>query len=175
MIVGQHPSILRSPTPRAAAARPPQPTRSGSRVGLATALLGFLLLGCSTGPSSPKGITDPALEAVTATVPNWFPAFPPPRGGVIVGIIEEPSTDNEEIEYGRSVTWRVDRDYDDVLADLDAQLAGLGWVPTDRLATEEGGDSQRTSVYIENGTVEVIRVYRDANLKGVRVTVELPA
>ena len=175
MTLGRHPSILRSPTPRAAAARPPQPTRSGSRVGLAAALLGFLLLGCSTGPSSPEGITDPALEAVTATVPNWFPAFPPPRGGVIVGIIEEPSTDNEKIEYGRSVTWRVDRDYEDVLADLDAQLAGLGWVPTDRLATEEGGDSQRTSVYIENGTVEVIRIYRDANLKGVRVTVELPA
>lgn len=53
--------------------------------------------------------------------------------------------------------------------------SGLGWQPTDRLATSGEQDSNRTSIYIENGTVEVIRVYTDANLKGTRVTVELPA
>lgn len=141
------------------------------------AVCGAGLGGCSKGgPSTPAGIDDPAAEKVADTVPKWFPrTFPPPRDGVIVSVIDDPSTDNDEIEFGRSVTWRVDRPYEDVLRETDTVLTGLGWVPTDRLATGDEQDSRRTSIYIENGTVEVIRVFTDANLKGVRVTVELPA
>jgi hypothetical protein len=128
------------------------------------------------GGSSPGGISDSATEQVASSVPEWFPsAFPPPRGGVIVSVLEDPSTDNEAIEFGRSVTWRVDRSYADVLGDLDAVLMSLRWQPTERLSTDGEQDSRRTSIYIENGTVEVIRVYTDTNLKGTRVTVELPA
>jgi hypothetical protein len=112
---------------------------------------------------------------VADTVPRWFPAFPAPPGGVIVEVIDRPDTANTAITYGRSVTWRIDRPFDEVLRDLDATLAGLGWQSTDRLATTDEEDSRRTSIYIENGVVEVIRVYTDANLKGVRMTVELPA
>lgn len=128
------------------------------------------------GSGKPDGITDAATAAVTATVPDWFPAaFPPPKGGVIVSVVAEPSTGNDQIAFGRSVTWRVDKPYNEVLKDLDVVLRSLGWTPTDRLATQGEADSQRTSVYVENGTVEVVRVFTDANLRGTRVTVELPA
>ena len=141
-------------------------------------LLGLLALsgvaGCG-GASGPQGVADAATEQVSATVPAWFPArFPAPRGGVIVSVVAEPDTGNDKIRFGRSVTWRVDRSYAEVLRDIDATLQSLGWVPTDRLATSGEEDSRRTSIYIENGTVEVIRVFTDANLKGTRVTVELP-
>ncbi len=135
-----------------------------------------LTIGTASGcgaKRAPDGVTDAAVEKVADTTPDWFPAFPPPPEGVIVEVIDRASRDNG-IEYGRSVTWRVDRPYDDVIRDLDATLASLGWQPTDRLATDGEQDSRRTSIYIENGSVEVIRVYTDANLKGVRVTVELP-
>lgn len=140
---------------------------------LAAALaLGSTACGNSSGPD---GISDAATEKVADTVPEWFPAaFPPPRDGVIVAVISEPSTDNDEIEFGRSVTWRVDRSYSDVLKELDLVLANLGWQPTERFATEGEADSQRTSLFIGNGTVEVIRVYTDVNLKGTRMVVELP-
>ncbi len=142
------------------------------------ALCAALLCGlaaCGGGTKTPGGITDAGAEQVSDSVPEWFPTnVPGPPGGVIVDVISKPSTDNEAIQYGRSVTWRVDRSYQTVLTDVDALLASLGWQPTDRLATTGDQDSKRTSIYIENGTVEVIRVYEDANLKGVRVTIELP-
>lgn len=131
---------------------------------------------CGGTSGTPEGISDAATEKVSDTVPPWFPsAFPPPPGGVIVSVLDKPDTSNKDITFGRSVTWRVDRPYDEVLRDLDTTLRNLGWTPTDRLATTGEQDSRRTSVYIENGTVEVIRVFTDANLKGTRVTVELPA
>lgn len=150
------------------------PTRPAAGVIAAVTVLGALG-GCGGGSDGPSGITDPATEAVADTVPEWFPAFPAPAGGVIVEVIDRPDTGNSAIEIGRSVTWRIDRPFDDVLRDLDATLAGMRWQPTDRLATEEGEDTRRTRLYIENGEVEVITVYTDANLKGVRMTVELPA
>lgn len=139
-------------------------------------LLGVAFPGCSTGSAgTPGGISDEASSNVTQARPPWFPAqFPGPPGGVIVEVIDEPDTDNAAISFGRSVTWRVDRSYDAVLEDIDAILASQGWTPTDRLATTGEEDTRRTSIYLENGTLEVIRVYTDANLDGVRVTVELP-
>jgi hypothetical protein len=107
-------------------------------------------------------------------LPPWFPTqFPPPQGGIVVEVINEPTTG--AVTFGRSVTWRVDRGYQQVLADVDATLERIGWTPTDRLATEDEEDSRRTSIYVENGIVEVVRVFVDANLKGTRVTVELPS
>jgi len=158
---------------------PSRPVRSAVGTMSVSALLGLsalgLLAGCG-GSSRPEGISDAATEKVAASAPDWFPsAFPAPRGGVIVSVVDEPDTGNDKIQFGRSVTWRVDRPYADVLRDLDATLVSLGWVPTERLATSGEADSRRTSIYIENGTVEVIRVFTDVNLKGTRVTVELPA
>ncbi len=135
-----------------------------------------LASGCGTNSGRPDGITDSATEQVSVTVPNWFPSsFPSPKGGVIVSVVSEPSTGNDQITFGRSVTWRVDKAFDEVLKDLDAVLRNLGWIPTERLATEDEADTQRTSVYLENGKVEVIRVFTDASLRGTRITVELPA
>jgi len=164
------------PSRPARSSRPGRPARS-ALFGVAV-LLGAtataLLTGCG-GATRPDGIADAATEQVAATTPDWFPAgFPAPRGGVIVSVVAEPDTGNDKIRFGRSVTWRVDRPYDDVLRDLDATLRSLSWTPTERLATTGEQDSRRTSIYIENGTVEVIRVFTDTNLKGTRVTVELP-
>lgn len=133
------------------------------------------LAGCGGGEDGPGGIVDPAAgPAVAERAPAWFPAqYPPPSGGVIVEVIEDPQTDNDEIEFGRSVTWRVDRSYEEVLRETDAVLASLQWTPTSRDATEGDADSERTAIYIENDTVWVIQVYTDANLAGTRVTVEL--
>ncbi|MEZ5263054.1 MAG: hypothetical protein R2755_15085 [Acidimicrobiales bacterium] len=144
----------------------------------AAAALAVLLIGtggCGTGPSGPEGVSDAALEKVADTVPDWFPAnFPGPSDGVIVNIIEE-SFEENDIEFGRSVTWRVDKPFDDVLRDLDNTMASIGWQPIERIATEGEQDSRRLSIFLRNGAVEVIRVYTDANLKGTRVVVELPA
>jgi len=140
----------------------------------ALALCLTLAAGCG-GSGRPDGISDAAAEKIADSAPAWFPAsFPPPRDGVIVSILEDPQTGNDKIEFGRSVTWRVDRPFDAVVADIDATLRSLSWMPTDRLATKDEQDSRRTSIYIENGTVEVIRVFTDTNLKGTRVSVELP-
>lgn len=131
-----------------------------------------LLAGCGSD-ATPQGITDPGREAVASTLPAWFPAFAPPAGGVIIDIIAEPSTGVQDIVYGRSVTWRVDRPFQEVVTDIDRQLRNLGWVPTERRASDEPG-SQRTTIYIENDQLEMIQVYRDDSLQGVRVTIELP-
>ena len=160
---------------RSRPARRPSERRTRA-VGVVAALVTLVSLSSCGGSGKPDGITDAATDVVTATVPDWFPAsFPPPKGGVIVSVVADPSTGNDQITFGRSVTWRVDKPYNEVLKDLDAVLRSLGWTPTERLATEGEADSQRTSVYLENGTVEVVRVFTDANLKGTRVTVELPA
>lgn len=150
--------------------------RAIGAVAVLVTLLALTWLSSCGGSSKPDGISDAATDAVASTVPDWFPAsFPPPKGGVIVSVVADPSTGNDQITFGRSVTWRVDKSYNEVLKDLDAVLRSLGWTPTERLATQGEADSQRTSVYLENGTVEVVRVFTDANLKGTRVTVELPA
>ncbi len=128
--------------------------------------------GCG-GTSAPEGITDAGEQAVADSVPEWFPEFRPPLDGVIIDIIDRPATGVEDIVYGRSITWRVDRPYQQVVTEVDRQLANLGWIPTDRTAVEDAG-SQRTTIYIENDQLEMIQVYRDEALKGVRVTIELP-
>ena len=144
--------------------------RSGVLVAL---MVPGLLSGACGGTSSPEGITDAGERAVSATVPEWFPNFPPPSGGVIIDVIDSPSTGVQDIVYGRSITWRVDRPYQQVVTELDRQLANLGWIPTDREALEDAG-SQRTTIYVKNQQLEMIQVYRDEALKGVRVTIELP-
>ncbi|MFN0027992.1 MAG: hypothetical protein ACKV2O_12565 [Acidimicrobiales bacterium] len=131
-----------------------------------------LAAGCG-GTSAPKGISDAGERAVSATVPEWFPDFPPPPQGIIIDVIDRPSTGVDDIVYGRSVTWRVDRAYQQVVTELDRQLANLGWIPVDRRVVEDAG-SQRTTIYVRNDQLEMIQVYRDEALKGVRVTIELP-
>jgi len=136
-------------------------------------LLAAILAGCGGGSTPPSPVDDPGDRTKALPLPAWFPAqLPPPQDGVVVEVIDEPTTG--AVAIGRSVTWRVDRSYQEVVAGIDASLARIGWTPTDRKATEGEEDSSRTSIYIENGIVQVIRVYVDANLKGTRVTVELP-
>ncbi len=108
------------------------------------------------------------------TVPSWFPAeFPPPPGGRVVDVISRPLTG--DVKVGRTVTWRVDKKFDEVVADVEATLESLGWPPTQRFSTpDDDTSSRRTAIYVENGTVQVIRIFTDENLDGVQVTVELP-
>lgn len=135
-------------------------------------MVGALTAGCGGGSDTPSGLEDPLASAATVTIPSWFPtAFPGPTGGVVVDVISRPLTG--DVKVGRTVTWRVDKPYDRVVQDVDALVADAGWTPTQRLQSDDDA-SRRTSVYLENDTIEVIRVYTDENLKGVRVTVELP-
>jgi hypothetical protein len=136
-------------------------------------LLAVVVSGCGGSPKPPESVDDLGSRTRSLPLPEWFPAqYPPPEGGVVVEVIVEPTPG--DVTIGRTVTWRVDRPYAQVVADVDATLARIGWTPTDRKATEGDKDARRTSIYIENGIVEVIRVYVDAALEGTRVTVELP-
>jgi hypothetical protein len=126
--------------------------------------------GCGGGGSRPTGIDDPAATASAGTVPDWYTApFRPPAGSVVVEAIDDP-----ESGLGRTVTWRVPSSYDDTIGQVEATFHSLGWKPTDRKDDSEGG-SRQTSFYVENEQVYAIRIFADAALKGVRLTVELPA
>lgn len=129
---------------------------------------------CGSKATPPTPVDDAGAISGATRLPSWFPAqLPSPTGGVIVEVIDTPETGN--VTVGRSVTWRIDKPHSQVVKDLETTLAKIGWTPTDQLSADDGPDAKRTSIYIENNIVEVIRVYSDANLKGTRVTVELPA
>ena len=97
----------------------------------------------------------------------------PPPGSVVIDVIEKPEPDQ-----GRTVTWRSDLAFSDAEGKVDATLRSLGWKPTQKLV--DGGKdapkgSRRTSWFIENSSVFVVRLFEDENLKGLRLSVELPA
>jgi hypothetical protein len=128
------------------------------------------LVACGGGSAAPSGIEDPAASASPGTVPEWYTApVRPPPGSVVVEAIERP-----EPGFGRTVTWRVPGSYDDTVEHVERTFGSLGWKETDRTDTTEGG-SRRTSLYVENDQVFAVRVFSDEALKGVRLTVELPA
>lgn len=140
--------------------------------GRTAVVLGLVLplLAACGGSSGPTGIADD-VRPVASTVPSWFPEeFTPPTGAVIINYITRPETG--AVEIGRSVTWLVDRPYDEVVTEVDAAIAAAEWTPTDRVVADETG-TRRTSVYIETDRVKVVRTFTDAALSGVRVTVEL--
>jgi hypothetical protein len=155
--------------------------RSGLRRGgtrgatlLVAALLAItvtMLGGCgSDEPDEPPGIVDPAARAQPATLPDWFPRrFVAPAGSAVVDVINRP-----EPGLGRTVTWRVPGDFDEVLGQVETVVRNLGWQPTERTEAADEG-ARRTSLFIENSEVYAVRVYEDDTLDGVRLTVELPA
>ena len=143
--------------------------RAGALGGVLVAI-GLLVVACGGGSDSPPaGIEDPAATA-RVSVPEWYTAqFRPPAGSVPVESIEQP-----EPGFGRTVTWRVPDSFDATLQAAERSFRSLGWAPTDRQDTNEGG-SRRTTYYLENDQVYAVRVYADDTLAGVRLTVELTA
>ena len=130
------------------------------------------LAGCAGSSATPPVVPDPAASATVETLPEWFPArFVPPPGSVVIDVIESPEPDQ-----GRTVTWRSDLTFSEAATKIEATLSSLGWKPTRKLI--DGGKdapkgSRRTSWFIENGSVFVIRLFEDDNLKGLRLSVEL--
>jgi hypothetical protein len=138
------------------------------------ALLGSALLlatvGCGSGGADPPEVVDQAVLARPGSVPEWFPRrFVAPEGSAVVEVIEEP-----EPGLGRTVTWRVPGDFDDVVSQVERVVENLGWKPTERTASADEG-AEQTSLFIENSEVYAVRIYEDDVLEGVRMTVELPA
>ena len=139
--------------------------------GLIALGLGVATIGCGSGSSeAPEGVVDPAAQARSAPLPSWFSSrFVPPAGSVVVDWIDRP-----EPGLGRTVTWRVPGEFEDVVGQVEVVVRNLGWQPTERTdATDEG--ARRTSLFIENSDVYAVRIYEDETLDGVRLTVELPA
>lgn len=151
-------------------ARPRRSRATVAALAAAIVALGLLAGACGGGAASPpSGIEDPGATASVA-VPDWYTSqFRPPAGSVPVEAIEQPDPG-----FGRTVTWRVPGSFDATLQTVDRSFRSLGWAPTDREDTNEGG-TRRTSYYLENDQVYAVRVYADDTLSGVRLTVELPA
>lgn len=144
-----------------------RPLRTSLTVVALAACLGAGSCG-GTPAKAPDGIVDRAATATTGTVPTWFPSrFVPPPGAAVIEVVATP-----EPGIGRTVTWRVPGSYDDVVRQVEATLNSLGWRPTD-IRKESTGGSRRTALFVENAEVEVVRVFDEKTLDGVRVTVEL--
>lgn len=139
-------------------------------LGLAVASSSALLAGCGRGGDSVK-VDDPSSTAPAVERPTWFPKpFEPPQGGVLIDVIDKP-----EPGLGRTLTWRYDRSFDEVAAEVETILSGLTWVPTEVIETDGDAGAKRKSFFIENNVVYTIRVFKDDALSGVRMSVELPA
>lgn len=139
---------------------------------LALASVALVGTGCgSEGSDQPPGVVDRVAEAGPATtLPAWFPRrFVAPTGSAVVDVISDP-----EPGLGRTVTWRVPGDFDEVLGQVETVVRNLGWTATERTEARDEG-ANRTSLFIENSEVYAVRVYEDEALDGVRLTVELPA
>ena len=133
----------------------------------ATASLGAA--GCRQGVQ--VKVDDPSADAPAVDRPDWFPKpFEPPKGGVLIDLIDEP-----EPGLGRTLTWRYDRGFDDVAAELETILSSLGWTPSEVTDTSGDAGARRKSFFVENNVVYAIRVFKDDTLNGVRMSVELPA
>jgi hypothetical protein len=137
---------------------------------LSALLVAVALVGCGDGSAAPAGIEDPAATASQGPVPDWYTApVRPPAGSAVVDAIDAP-----EPGFGRTVTWRVPGSHEETVSHVERTFASLGWKETDRTDVSEGG-SRRTNLYVENDRVFAVRVFSDEALKGVRLTVELPA
>jgi hypothetical protein len=155
--------------------RPPGPTgqtRAVRRLLPVVATLIVLLGGVACGSSGsgrPAGIQDSLTASPSQTLPVWFPSrFVPPPGSRIVEVIQQP-----EAGLGRTVTWKVPGTFDDAVTNVERTLNNLGWKPSDKTISNEGG-SKRTTFFVDNGEIYAARVYEDEALPGVRLTVELP-
>ncbi|MDY7105960.1 MAG: hypothetical protein S0880_32645 [Actinomycetota bacterium] len=136
------------------------------------AALGLAATAC--GDDDDTDVVDLAAQAESVDRPDWLPPeWDPPEGARLIEVIDDPADDFEP-----SATYVVDRDFDEVLADVQRILDTLRWTPRDiadpRFGLDEGGSSHQY-FYLDNGRVQSIRVYSDPNLSGTRVTVEAPA
>jgi hypothetical protein len=153
-------------TARPGAAPPPR-----RLLALALVLAALSTGACGGGADAPDVVDDPGAVPVGEDVPAWYPGqVRPPAGSVVVEAIDDPAPD-----FGRTVTWRAEGDFDDVVEHVERLLSSLGWTTTEQPETEEGAGSRRRTYFVENDTVFSIRVFEDESLDGVRMAVELPA
>ncbi|MFN0091179.1 MAG: hypothetical protein ACKVWR_13065 [Acidimicrobiales bacterium] len=148
-------------------ARRPPLAAAGCALALAWAAAG--LTGCSKTPDTP----DPGGggAAAPASLPGGFPThLLPGANPVLIDVVTEAEAGEG---FGPSATWRLSGGFDDAVRTIETALANLRWRAT--RTDDRSPASQQTSFVVDNDALYAARVFAGAGLKGVRVTLELPA